>query len=116
MIFNRHRRRPRHARREAIEQLLVELTPIYKTDKRSNNQHVNTAQRNEQESAPASPDGQLGVSATVIAEPELLDPKALQAAETGADVQSEIFPGDEVQQAPAVKEHLPLELVRTALN
>ncbi|KAI0416367.1 hypothetical protein F5X98DRAFT_375936 [Xylaria grammica] len=105
MIFNRHRRRPRHARQEAIEQLLVELTPlIYKTNKRSNNQDVNTAQRNEQESAPASPDGQPEVSATVIAEPESLDPKALQAAETGADVQSEIFPGDEVQQAPAVKE------------
>lgn len=89
------------ARQEAIEQLLLEWTPLYQGDKDSDNDDTNATEAKGYESTSRFLNGQAGRPAPVMDEPELLDSAADQAAEAEADMKSEILTEDE---ASTVKE------------
>ncbi|KAI1366552.1 hypothetical protein F5Y08DRAFT_300941 [Xylaria arbuscula] len=83
------------ARQEAIEQLLLEWTPLYKADKDSDSEEVDADESKEQEPASMLPNEQMSSPGTAMDEPELLHSAVNQAVESAADMQSDIHPGVE---------------------
>ncbi|KAI0439541.1 hypothetical protein F4803DRAFT_43935 [Xylaria telfairii] len=100
------------ARQEAIEQLLLEWTPLYKTEYDSDNDEADSEDPEENGSSPASLNGQSHSTVVVTEEPETLHyvPRSKDAtppAETGVDMLSSELSENQDQETRTVKEHGP---------
>ncbi|KAI3335125.1 hypothetical protein F4824DRAFT_166894 [Ustulina deusta] len=101
------------ARQEAIEQLLLEWTPLYKAENGSDNDDMSPAKPQVHESLPPSPNGQPHSSVKVREEPEALyyvpRPKVetLPSPETKVDVQLETLSENQAQETEAVRGPTP---------